>query len=128
MDRAALAHAALGHAVEPLVVVGPGLDVDTAREPEPGRVHHVAGLGLEARACLLEEVAAPAGVDHPARRDGCSSAARGSTVTLWSSSPEPSSISCDPVAPEGVDAVLDGRAIEEVVLEDAAVDLVGPGL
>ena len=65
--RAELADAALLHAAEKLLVVGVGpvLEVESAGEPEPGRVDDMPVV-LQQPEPLLEREGAAGGVDHPA--------------------------------------------------------------
>ena len=121
MIRAVPAEAALGHAVEELLVirVGPLLDVEPAAEPEPRRVDHVP-VFLEEIELLLEREGAAVCVGEPARarRQGLAAPRERDLVVLV-----PELDVLDGCAAEQVDPRLEGLRSEEV-LEPAAVELV----
>src|SRR5205807_3879566 len=118
------AEAAFRLPVDPFLVVRPVLDIHRIRHPEPGSVDVVPGLRSDAQ--LPAERVGPAGrIDDPAGRDGRRFAAvpldRDGVAVLV----ELDVADAEPA--EDVGAQLDA-AIERLVLELSAIDLVAPSL
>ncbi len=113
--------ALLGHPAEPLLVVGPVLEVHAAGEPDPRRVALVAGVhaGTEIQ-FAAQDVRSPAGVDDPP------SGGDDLLVLLRHEDRVPVRTQLDVLHPPSAERVRPRllRPAEQLVLEPPAVDLV----